>query len=1080
MVAQAALPVEGETAAAKQETAQNGNLLSEVFGDRKERTLAGNIIGSVRDVFSGQLTESEKVKRAEGNDFVATIAADTAAMMSKKMMMGGVVRATMLADTKGNARDFALGFAKDGLEGVGLNAIGKMAQPGSRMYTSLGRQFGNGLKQEVALHATTGAMFGALKAGSDPNSWRDKEGHFSFQSGMNNLADWKKMGTATIAGAAINVPAGMLGFRIAKSSTLSVATRTGSESLGMVTGGVLSGGGSGAVFGGLDAVVHGKSLKEIGQSTLDGMWIGAATGGAMTGYHAMQSRFRPLVKPTEGQAQTGESQLKPNEGQAKVADISEQTGKPADKSVPAPKDAPEMLETSREKLTNQFEAVLSEEALAKMFAAHDQIAYKPEAKLGVGELSRQLTVKPSTEMRLIRVKKDVDLPKEFENISEFLKYTEYVNEPTRVLEVQGTPTKIKIPEEYARKLDKVREIRFWAEQPSPSFDSLPMGQRAVLQNEMRAGRMDLPTKVFGEKAETIAKIVNARLEMAKPENRRALPEDFVQAVKALPDPGLVKELILLDEPYYRDSYKNSKEKQSGPAAANASEDGKITFFEADNTVEKGSTSKSRIYEFLAHEWAHLVKFKLREHSALFNETAELESSRTDLSKIGVKLDDATVGKDSTEPVDTAWYVREYAKKQYPESPELRHHENFAVHLGEQLMMPDADNFFTTAHNAPIRTALMGRAWLEAIFTAGKEVKPQPRSITQTRAVGDPPEVREYVVHPSDLLARIDQIPMNLPNREVQVARLKYIAEEVVPIAREKLLDELMTGSLENRKRAAMLLGRIADPSDVDAMQFVMDLTKDQKLRQSLFDSMAHISHGDTDARLNFLIHEAQLDKPNREEALRAMQGLQHLDAQFYHKVLKSIDSNKNLPELMHALETVPLPGAKEMAFQHILRLAETSPYREAFLQTFLMSTLQKHPSLRVHALNEVLKHPSFALEQEAQRLMRSADTAVSSTARDVVAQLRPWKAIESAKRGLDSGDPQRMYDGIQELAWANDNRAIPVLLDVVASGQTKWVNQAVEALKHYSPNVIAVYAHEAQRAGKPIRWSEIQHQMALR
>ncbi len=71
-----------------------------------------------------------------------------------------------------------------------------------------------------------------------------------------------------------------------------------------------------------------------------------------------------------------------------------------------------------------------------------------------------------------------------------------------------------------------------------------------------------------------------------PKNRRALPEDFVQAVQSLPNPGMVKELILMDEPYYRDVYKAKEDGNSAPAAANASEEGRIVFFEADNTVEK--------------------------------------------------------------------------------------------------------------------------------------------------------------------------------------------------------------------------------------------------------------------------------------------------------------------------------------------------------------------------------------------------------------------------------------------------------------------------------------------------------------
>ena len=46
------------------EAAKTGGLFGEIFGDRKERTLAGCAIGTVRDAFSSKFTEEEKVKRA--------------------------------------------------------------------------------------------------------------------------------------------------------------------------------------------------------------------------------------------------------------------------------------------------------------------------------------------------------------------------------------------------------------------------------------------------------------------------------------------------------------------------------------------------------------------------------------------------------------------------------------------------------------------------------------------------------------------------------------------------------------------------------------------------------------------------------------------------------------------------------------------------------------------------------------------------------------------------------------------------------------------------------------------------------
>lgn len=1020
MVAQATDAGAGEPK--PEEAPKQNSFLSEVFGDRKERTLAGCAIGTVRDVFSGNLTEEEKAKRAEGNDFVATIAADTAAMMSKKVAMGGLVRATMMADTKGDARDFALGFAKDGLEGVGLNYIGKIAQPGSKAFNFAGSRLGLGLKQEVALHAGSGAMFGALKAGADPTAWRDQNGHFSFQSGLNNFTDWKKMSIATLSGAAINVPAGMLGFRIARSSTISLANRTGSEALGTVAGGVLSGGGSGAVFGGLDAVVQGRSLGEIGKCTFDGMLIGAGTGGVMSGYHVL----RPGAKP-QLHEQNGENQ---KQGQPADKHVTErQTAEKTASKTALDAELPAISDTSRAKLSKEFEYVLPEDVKARMLAAHDTVAYVPEPKLGVFQLNQSLKLMPSTEIELTRVKQGVELPASFKDLSEFLKWTETTKEPARVYRVEGTQTQIIVPEAYAKKLDQVRVLRHWAEIDAPSFDSLPMDQRRVLQKHVTEGRRDLIDHVFGEKADNIARIIDARVKLYSiPANRRALPEDFIQAIQALPDPRLVKELVLLDEPYYRDVYKEKGEGNSMPAAANANEDGRIVFFEADNTLEKGSTSKSRIHEFLTHEWAHLVKFKFKEMSSLFNEAAEIE---------------------------TGFYAREYAKRQYPDHSNLKHHENFAVHLGENLMMPDADNFFITAHGAPIRTTLMARGWLESMMGVKQKM----------------------TINPTDFIERINEIPQDVPNRGMHVARLKYIAEEIVPIARQKLLEQAASGSPDDRLRAAMILGRVGDPVDVPVAQQILRTTSDAPLKKALFGSIVNISNKSLDARLNFLIENAKPGHPLREEALAAMAGFQHPEARAYYEALQHSATSDGLPELIKLIERTPVTGAKKMAFESVIKLAKSGPYAEDFLRAYLLKTLRTQPDLRIEALSEAVKHPSMELELEALRLQRSADRVVAARAKQATVEFKTVRTIDQYKQWINGSDQTAKYRAIQELGWLHDNRAIPVLLEVFAAGQPKWSREAAIALSHYNSNVVAASAHQLQRNGSPVKWGDVQRQL---
>lgn len=1016
--------------ATAEQTKDHGGLLTEIFGDRKERTLAGCVIGSVRDVFSSKLTEEEKVKRAEGNDFAATIVADTAAMMSKKVAVGGLVRATMMADTKGDARDFALGFLKDGLEGVGLNYIGKMAQPGSRAFEYTGARLGTGLKQEIALHAGSGALFGALKAGSDPMAWRDQDGHFSFQGGLNNLTDLKKMSTATLSGAVINVPAGMLGFRIAKSSTLSVANRTGSEALGTVAGGVLSGGGSGAIFGGLDAVVHGKSLSEIGKSTLDGMLIGAGTGGAMSGWHA----FRPGQKaPLETQLQ---EKLQPKSQDAGREQLSQErqvrTVQDGQERLLAEGELPAISEASRVKLIDKVES-LTPLQQQKMFDAHDAVSFVSAPKEGVRELNSQLVLEKKGVVTITRVKDDPNIPKTFKDDAEFRNWTENHVEQARIYRIDGTDVKIVVPEAYAQKLDKVRELRFWAEIDTPSFNSKPIVEQRVLRKAILEGDMELARAAFGDKADNIARIIKARNEIdSLLANQRALPEDFVGAVKELPDPSLIKEIILLDEPSHRDVFKRSQADELGnssySAGANADRNGIITFFEAYNSRKKGDTTGGTINGYLAHEWSHLVKFKLKEHSALFNETAEIE---------------------------TDWYIREYAKRQYPDSPELQHHENFAVHLGDELMAADADRFFITAHNAPVRTTMLAKALLEAMI----------------------PQTKEVVVHPADFLKRIDQIPENMPNRESHVARLKYIAEEIVPVAREKLVETINSGNLNERVRASLLLGRMGHQSDIARVQETLDTITDPLLKRTLFSSVSNIYDNNLTNRMNYLIENAKLGQPHRNEALANLGGLQHPEAKAYFDVLRLAGSDANQVELMNFIQNTPHTGPKKMAFETIMGFVEKAPYKNEFLQTYLAKLLRTQPDIRLEVINQAVKHPSLQTEIEIMNLTKSRDQAVALRAKQAVAELQLAKKLENYGKWIKGTDEQNKYVAIQELAWLNDNRAVPMLLEVVATSNPKWAREAIDALKHYNPAIIAVEAHQMQRNGSPIRWGDVQRQL---
>src|SRR5262249_39766923 len=137
-----------------------------------------------------------------------------------------------------------------------------------------------------------------------------------------------------------------------------------------------------------------------------------------------------------------------------------------------------------------------------------------------------------------------------------------------------------------------------------------------------------------------------------------------------------------------------------------------------------------------HEWSHLVKFKFNQNSDLFDKAASFEE------------------KSSSEP----YYADDYAKKDSD--------ENFAVHLGETMMLPEPDTFMLMAQKAPVRTVALAKA-LQASMN---EVPYTDRSI--------------YGQH--------------------FVNRLGYVSEEVLPLAQQTLKEQLVQGTPDAQKLAAEL------------------------------------------------------------------------------------------------------------------------------------------------------------------------------------------------------------------------------------------------------------------------------------
>ena len=156
----------------------------------------------------------------------------------------------------------------------------------------------------------------------------------------------------------------------------------------------------------------------------------------------------------------------------------------------------------------------------------------------------------------------------------------------RKYSVKGYPhLSITVEEDYAKKLDEVRQLRFAA-------DALPLN------------------------AEEARRQQDARDRLAEHPLRQAvLPEDVVARLHELPNPSLVLDVVLRGSPNPQDVWHAQTYDKGFISAATAHDSGTISFYPSQQTYNLGRN--------LRHEWAHLLEAHCVGRSE-FNDAAIVE------------------------------------------------------------------------------------------------------------------------------------------------------------------------------------------------------------------------------------------------------------------------------------------------------------------------------------------------------------------------------------------------------------------------------------------------------------------------
>jgi Leucine-rich repeat (LRR) protein len=216
--------------------------------------------------------------------------------------------------------------------------------------------------------------------------------------------------------------------------------------------------------------------------------------------------------------------------------------------------------------------------------------------------------------------------------------------PTRVYDIDGHKTKLLLPEDYALELDAVRRLRHNAADLRNQFNE------RIYDQGREAGR---------------ERWLEAEKRLADhPLKDHPVPEDFVAMLERLPDSTLVKQIVVRNESDPHKLYNQQVYGKNFEAAATASQEGVITFYQP----RRGHF----LAETIAHEWSHLIDFAMPETHYLFKTAAEIERN--------------------------GHYARHYGR--------FNDAENYAVQLGEELLNPEPARFTTAAMSAPLRTTVL--------------------------------------------------------------------------------------------------------------------------------------------------------------------------------------------------------------------------------------------------------------------------------------------------------------------------------------------------------------------------------------
>lgn len=1033
---------------------------------KEATTLLGKAVEFGWDKALGEAqTDKDKAARAAKSDQYAEIAADTIASVPKiGTLVGGISRATLLSDVSGNATayDFSKKFALDLAQGAALNRVGKFAF-GSAEATVVN---GATIRAEMTTHFYGGAAFGGVKSAFNGDTYKDKDGNFSALAATQNLA------TGIGTGGLISMPAGYIGGRVGRASSLllgnSAEQSLASSVLRSTITGSSNGFANGAVFGGVEAARHDFSFKSIMDGAIEGGAIGALTGGALGAADRLQAGRGQAPKSVESSA-------------ASVADINaakvvEVTPKPTtDRAVTtqtAPESLPFVEQFATPRLTfgphrpsnvdqpMQPKRGERDHSLSSTGVEGDN-SKTPNRETSVrgdkGRRGKGTEATPEEHLRewlyseraIERYESLSFKPFEKASISETagkLKQLPNIEESRHVLP-DGMSTKhedIVLLLERLKKSGKEPDVVDFLRQ----MDFKPVSLRVYEVNgretsitvpETYARQLDevrtLRREVELAQGETAKAEATRKLE-EHPLKDRALPEDIVQMLEHLPQSDLITRIELQGEPGLTDLH--SRYKYNDPnfvAAARVGEDGQITLLQAE--------MNSALTTYVTHELTHLTRWSNKVNSRLFDQASSVDLVEANTNHAATRLARRIEPRADDVETQSIYHPSEHAARNLD--------EGWAVAKGEELMHPDADHMSFYARKAPVRALVLSKAMADGANHA--------------------------IAHGDSPISRII------------LERARILDNGVRPTALNILQERLVNGSAQQRVDAADLIGTFGNSREHGEVLLKTALdNRNSKLpevdgkplpdaispRQAAVNAMVKL-HSDNPAKsLDFAVQLAREYPQLRAEASVAIKRLNDPRVGFYRRLLDFDGQPEGVSDLFKHLPNVRASdqAGRELMYKEMMGALSQNKSKQ---MEWSVNVFEKVPTLRHAVMDHLQSMVAAGLNptdrQRVGRYMQDVAGRVSGSeldhARRVIDAVNRFNQLDGARRALSNDQsPESQLRAVEVLAAEPGLQSMAPLVELASSGRPEVDVAAMRALAKHSPNVIKHYVQEARQTHK--------------